>query len=64
MKLTQRNFKKAMKENSLPKRKAMLESMALSICWHGGLWEDVMAEIKNLNESGVKTALQQKYINE
>ena len=61
MKCTKANYTRVMKIENLSIRKWKLESIALDLCFHGSLWEAVMAEIKKLSEVGVKTPLQLRY---
>ena len=51
-------FRRAMEIPDEGKRLAALENIALSICWHGGTWLEVMEQIKLLRARGVKTPLQ------
>lgn len=51
-------FRKAMEIADDGKRLAALENIALSICWHGGIWNEVMEQIKLLKAQGIKTPLQ------
>ena len=61
MKITKANLTRCMKIENLSIRKAKLESLALSIGWHGSVWQAAMQEIQRLNELGVKTPLQKRY---
>ena len=60
MKITKANYNRIMKIDDLPKRKAKLEELLLSIGWHGGIWQDAKKEWSRLSEMGVKTALEKK----
>lgn len=58
MKITRANFTRIMKIEDLSKRKSKLQSLCLSIGWHGGVWQEAMDELDRLNKAGVKTALE------
>lgn len=58
MKITRANFTRIMKIEDLSKRKSKLQSLCLSIGWHGGVWREAMNELKKLNDAGIKTALE------
>lgn len=58
MKITQANLTRIMKIEDESKRKSKLQELCLSIGWHGGIWAEAMAELKRLNEKGVKTPLE------
>ena len=58
MKITRTNFSRIMKIEDLPKRKAKLQELCLSVGWHGGVWQEAMNELDRLNKAGIKTALE------
>lgn len=58
MKITKANLTRAMNEQDLSKRKAKLQSIALGIGHHGGIWQATIDEIDRLNAAGVKTPLE------
>ena len=61
MQITQKNLNRIMRIDDLSKRKAKLQEMALSIGWHGSVWQSAMEEIKRLNDLGIMTPLEKKY---
>lgn len=58
MQINERNYKRIMKIEDLSKRKFKLQLFCMSIGWHGEIWQNAMNELKNLEDSGIKTALE------